>query len=291
MRVGIENDDDPDNDDLSLEIELRFRDAKHQILQLLAVLESKKLAAVAQVGFRKTLHGQKPGHVEAQVAELLEIGLPAPLAKKVVPLFERATPKDRVEAGRRLGLVREEAITDPLGALVALDDAHLRGFALAAFPKFKERFPEIHAAESVLVPIYERMRFLRSVPLFGELPGEDLRTIAEIVETVEHPKGTVVFHKGDAGDDLYVILRGKIAIRDGKTELATLGPREFFGELAVIDREPRNADAVTLEDAQLLRLRGADLTELMHRRPQIQEQFLIVLARRLREVTLRVATQ
>jgi CRP-like cAMP-binding protein len=135
------------------------------------------------------------------------------------------------------------------------------------------------------------MKFLRSVPLFGELPGEDLRTIAEIVETIELPAGEVVFRKGDTGDDLFVILRGKIGIREGKLDVATFGPREFFGELSVIDHEPRSADAVVLEDAQLLRLGSADLGELMARRPQIQEQFLVVLARRLREVTQRFSLQ
>jgi CRP-like cAMP-binding protein len=101
----------------------------------------------------------------------------------------------------------------------------------------------------------------------------------------------VVFRKGDPGDDLYVVLRGKIAIRDGKLEVATMGPREFFGELSIIDHEPRSADAIVSEDAQLLRLRSSDLGELMAQRPQIQEQFLIVLARRLRAVTQRVSMQ
>ena len=114
--------------------------------------------------------------------------------------------------------------------------------------------------------------------------------MAEIVESIELGKGQVVFRKGDPGDDLYVVLHGTIEIRDGKIQLATLGPREFFGELSVIDHEPRSADAIAIDDAQLLRLRSADLAELMHRRPQIQEQFLVVLARRLREVTQRVST-
>jgi len=279
--------------DLKTEVDLRFRETRRRVLQLLALRESRKLVQIVEVGLRRQTRD-----VEAQIAELLEVALPGNLARQVVPLFDRLEPAARVEAGRRAGIPIEGYTStkpaDPLGALLALDDPHLRACALAwVDADARALFPEQYAAESALLPVYERMRFLRSVPLFGDLPGEDLRTIAEIVEMVELPAGDFVFRKGDPGDDLFVIVEGRVAIRDGKLEIADLGPREFFGELAVIDHEPRNADAIVLPsgDAQLLRLRGADLGELMARRPQIQEQFLVVLARRLRAVTARVATQ
>lgn len=274
--------------ELEEEVELRFLESRRRVLQLLALRESRKLVQIVEVGLRKQTR-----EVDAQIAELLEVALPNALARQVVPLFDRVTSGARVDAGRRAGLVAGDVpLDDPLGALVALDDAHLRGSALALEgDRMRSRFPQLFDAESGLIPVYQRMRFLRSVPLFGDLPGEDLRTIAEIVETVEHRAGDVVFEKGDPGDDLYVIVSGRVKIRDGRLEIAELGPREFFGELAVIDREPRLADAVVAEDAQLLRLGSADLGELMARRPQIQEQFLVVLARRLRAVTQRVATQ
>lgn len=272
--------------ELITELTLRFRETRQRILHLVALRESRKLVGIVEAGLRRA--GRE---VEAQIAELLDVGLSPELARKVVPLFDRLEPRARIDAGVEAGLLTSQP-RDPLSALLALDDAHLRGAALVSMgAAFAERFPEIHAAEAHLIPVYERMRFLRSVPLFGDLPGEDLRTIAEIVETVEVRAETVVFNKGDPGDDLYVILSGRVAIRDGRIELAVLGPREFFGELSIIDHEPRLADAVIVEDAQLLRLRSTDLGELMARRPAIQEQFLIVLARRLRTVTQRVATQ
>jgi hypothetical protein len=279
-------------DDLEAEIELRFLETRRRVLQLLALRESRKLVQVVEVGLRRQTRD-----VAAQIAELLEVALPTDLARQVVPLFDRLEPFARAEAGRRAGLLAEGRRfedQDPLGALLLLDDPHLRACALAwAKSEASARFPEQHAAESPLLPVYERMRFLRSVPLFSDLPGEDLRTIAEIVEMVELPAGAVVFAKGDPGDDLYVIVEGRVAIRDGKLEIAELGPRAFFGELAGLDHEPPHAAAVVLGagEARLLRLRSADLGELMARRPQIQEQFLVVLARRLRAVTARVATQ
>jgi hypothetical protein len=264
--------------DLATEIALRFRETRQRCLQLLALRESRKLVGIVEAGLRRTSR-----EVEAQIAELLDVALPPDLARKVVPLFDRLENSDRIKAGVEAGLLPRER-KEPLDTLAALDDPHLRGVAALVYP---QRFTD----EAHLIPMYERMRFLRSVPLFGDLPGEDLRTIAEIVETVDLRATSVVFRKGDPGDDLYVIMSGRVAIRDGKIELAVLGAREFFGELSIIDHEPRLADAIILEDAQLLRLRSTDLGELMARRPQIQEQFLIVLARRLRAVTERVATQ
>jgi CRP-like cAMP-binding protein len=120
------------------------------------------------------------------------------------------------------------------------------------------------------------------------LSGDDLRQIAGIVEPVDFPKGRVIFKKGDPGEDLYVIAKGKIAIRDGSLELATLGERDFFGELAVLDQEPRSADAVCVDDVELLRLRAADFGELMARRPPIQQHVTMVLVRRVREMTRRL---
>jgi hypothetical protein len=265
---------------LAVEVDLRFRETRHRLLQLLALRESRKLVRIVEVGLRKT-----SPQADAHVAELLEVALPSELARRIVPLFERLSPRERAQAGVKLGLLLPSEIDDPLSALTTLDDAHLHGACALVHP---DRVPPQVRA---LVPLFERMKFLRSVPLFGELPGEDLRTIAEIVETIELPAGEVVFRKGDTGDDLFVILRGKVAIREGKLDVATFGPREFFGELSVIDHEPRSADAIVLEDAQLLRLGSADLGELMARRPQIQEQFLVVLARRLREVTQRFSLQ
>ena len=94
--------------------------------------------------------------------------------------------------------------------------------------------------------------------------------------------GDVVLRKGESGENLFVIAEGTVEIRDGERLLATLGPTEFFGELSVLDRAPRSADAVCVGDVRLLRLRGADLSALMAKRPLIQREIMTVLVRRLR---------
>jgi CRP-like cAMP-binding protein len=140
-----------------------------------------------------------------------------------------------------------------------------------------------------MLPLIERLRLLRRFDLFAELPAEDLLGIAQVVEQVEHAAGDVIFAKGDPGHELFLVARGRVRIVDGPTTIVVLGEGEFFGDLAVIDHQPRSAGAVCETDVALLRLRGADMDELLAARPKITEHFLRVIARRLRDVTRRLS--
>jgi CRP-like cAMP-binding protein len=120
------------------------------------------------------------------------------------------------------------------------------------------------------------------------MPGPELRRVAEMLTGVEVAGNEVIFKKGDPGDALYIVRRGSVAIKDGKVELSVAKTGDFFGELALLDNEPRSADAVAVEDCSLARLHGADFRELMARRPQIQERVLRVVVRRLRAASTRI---
>jgi HEAT repeat protein len=270
---------------LAGEIERRVLSIRGRVLHLLALMGNSRMVRGVEFGLRRT-----SAAVDAKVAELLELMLDPELARKVVPLFDRLSLRERAEVAQRLGVYAADAVEDPLAAIVALGDPHLLGCAMLTYgERFAGRFPQVYERDLALLPLFERMTFLRSVPLFSELSGEDLRSIAEIVETIDYPAGTTIFRKGDPGEDLFLIVKGQVAVRDAKIELAVLGEREFFGELAVLDREPRSADTICTADARLLRLRGVDLGELMARRPQICEQVMLILVRRLRALTHRVA--
>jgi HEAT repeat protein len=271
---------------LGRELDLRFRASRARVLGLLSLFASRHLTNSVEAGMRRPA----PGRMEAQVAELLETALPARLARTVVPLFDRLTLKERIREAQRVELFDQRAMDDPLGWIVAQGDRTLRVCAMLTYgDRAREQHPDIHAEDRPLIPLFERMRFLRSVPLFDALLGDDLRSVAEIVESVDLVAGATVFAKGEPGEDMYVIVSGRIAIQDGAREIASLGSREFFGELSVIDREARSASAVAVEATQLLRLRAADLGELMARRPRIQEEILLVVVRRLRALNARVA--
>jgi len=101
-------------------------------------------------------------------------------------------------------------------------------------------------------------------------------------------KGVTVFLHGDPGRDLYVIESGSIKIcmttADGKEiTLAILGAGEFFGELALMDGEPRSSDAVTMEDCQFLLLERAEFMQFVGEHPSVAHRIIEVLSRRLRD--------
>ncbi len=262
---------------LAHEVDLLVERARSDVLASLLLRGREKLVAAIEVGRR-----QRSPRRDAQVAELLELGLERDLASRVVPLFERISLRERVEAARRLGYVDDDAIGDPLVAIVDIGDDHLRRCARVAYGERYDSRVSSPIPDS-MVSLYERIRFLRSVPVFRSLESDDVLQLAQRMEQEETPAGATVFEQGDPGADLYLVVRGEVAIRDGERTLASMGSSDFFGELALLDHQARSADACVTEDAVLLRLRAADFEELMERRPRAMREIVRVLARRLRE--------
>ncbi len=263
---------------LAHEVDLLVEQARSDVLASLLLRGREKLVAAIEVGRR-----QRSARRDAHVAELLELGLERDLASRVVPLFERISLRERVEAARRLGYVDAAAIGDPLVAIVDIGDDHLRRCARVAYGARYDERVTLDPVPEPMVSLYERIRFLRSVPVFRSLEGDDVLQLAQRMEQEEHPAGAMVFEQGDPGADLYLVVRGEVAIRDGRRTLATMGSSDFFGELALLDHQARSADACVTKDAVLLRLRAADFEELMERRPRAMREIVRVLARRLRD--------
>src|SRR3712207_2425990 len=104
---------------------------------------------------------------------------------------------------------------------------------------------------------------------------------------VEVPRGEAIFHEGDPGDRLYVIIEGKIKLGrtsvDGRENLlAILGPGEMFGELSLFDPGPRTATATSVGESRLFGLGHEDLQPFLLRHPEVAQTLLNALARRLR---------
>ncbi|MCL2778492.1 MAG: cyclic nucleotide-binding domain-containing protein [Polyangiaceae bacterium] len=106
----------------------------------------------------------------------------------------------------------------------------------------------------------EREAQLAAVPIFEGLTPEALAMVAPVTTEEVHPAGTRIFHYGDPGDKLYIILEGKVRIfREvsgmggmGEEALAVLGEGEVFGEMSLLDDSPRSAGAVVHENCRLL---------------------------------------
>ena len=128
---------------------------------------------------------------------------------------------------------------------------------------------------------------LIQIPLFAEVAAGDLETLGTSLRRRQYDRGTVIFHQGDPGAALFIIESGEVKIcspsPDGKeTIFALLGPGDFFGEMALLDAEPRSADAVAQEPCRLLLLHRTDFLHFLKERPQVAVALLAVLSRRLR---------
>jgi CRP/FNR family transcriptional regulator, cyclic AMP receptor protein len=128
---------------------------------------------------------------------------------------------------------------------------------------------------------------LAKAGLFQGIAAEAAEAVATSLEHGEFARGETVFAEGEQGDTLYIVLEGKVKIgrraADGRENmLSVMGPSDMFGELSLFDPGPRTATATVVTDARLASLAHAALRPWITDRPEIAEQLLRVLARRLR---------
>jgi CRP/FNR family transcriptional regulator, cyclic AMP receptor protein len=142
----------------------------------------------------------------------------------------------------------------------------------------------------------ETAALLGRVPVFEELADDDLRRVAEVTVPRRFAAGEVVFREGDDSDTCYVVHAGHArAIRehpDGRQiTLATFGPGDIFGELAMFDDERRSATVEAIDDLDALAILGGDMRRLMHEHAEIAVKLAVALVRRLRAANERLARQ
>jgi CRP/FNR family transcriptional regulator/CRP/FNR family cyclic AMP-dependent transcriptional regulator len=141
----------------------------------------------------------------------------------------------------------------------------------------------------------DERELLGTVPIFQELSEEDLVSLAQLATRRPYPKDTVVFYENEQGDTLFMIVAGRIKVAilgdDGREViLSTLGPGDFFGEMALLDNEPRSATAIALVDSELLSLSRASFESYMANNPSIGLALIRVLTARLRHANHQIST-
>jgi CRP-like cAMP-binding protein len=124
---------------------------------------------------------------------------------------------------------------------------------------------------------------------FGSaLPAAVLLRRSAQLQRRRYAKGEVIFLQGEPGTCLYLVAAGQVKIaltsaEGDEVELARLGPGEFFGELALLDGEPRSADAIATAPTELLLLPRADFLRLLDAQPALVRPLLTLVSRRLRQ--------
>lgn len=148
--------------------------------------------------------------------------------------------------------------------------------------KFSLRIPMKHAEHAQQISEMERVIVLKNTQLFAQTPENVLSSIAPIMKEVTYSDGQEIFAKGDLGDSMYIIYTGQVGIYDGPKQLALFDKGEIFGELALLDTEPRSATTVAETDALVFRIDQEDFFELMEERDEILRNVLRILCQRIR---------
>jgi CRP-like cAMP-binding protein len=131
----------------------------------------------------------------------------------------------------------------------------------------------------------EKVAALGRVPLFQGVSDESMARLSAVTGEQEFPDGHFIVRQGQVGSGLYVIVSGSVRVVSGSRELARLGPGDFFGELAVIDQQPRLASVQAIEDTTCLALASWDLLQLLENDSTLALNLIRGLAARLRAET------
>jgi CRP/FNR family transcriptional regulator, cyclic AMP receptor protein len=136
---------------------------------------------------------------------------------------------------------------------------------------------------------------LKAVPLFATFPEEQLRMLTTVVLRKSVTRSTTVMAAGDATDSLYIVLSGRLKVMMSDAEgkeviLAILGPGEYFGEMGLIDDEPRSASVVALEACELLGITKRDFKKALADNFEMTMAVMRGLVRRLREADRKIGS-
>lgn len=131
---------------------------------------------------------------------------------------------------------------------------------------------------------------LLAIPLFRVLSREDLLATARAGLSRSYATGQIICHQGDPGDHLYAVIEGLVKIvfisgRGDEMVLNIMGPKEVFGELALLDGSPRSASVVALKSTSVFMLSRTRLLELMSDNPGLADEFLKLIGGRIRKLT------
>jgi ATP/ADP translocase/HEAT repeat protein len=217
--------------------------------------------------------------VALDAARIHKRPLAAPAARRLL-----SHPSALVREGALHTLAQLDRVHSQAALELAVDDADPRVARWAR--QLAQKLTAVEVVEGPMLPMLstvEKLLVLRATAMFAKLRGDDLAPLAHVAEVVSYAAGDIIFDEGEAGDALFVVVRGMVAISKGERILTRLGPSETFGEMSVLDEQPRSANARALVDSELLRIGSEEFAELLHEQVEIAEGVIRVLSKRLRE--------
>ncbi len=140
--------------------------------------------------------------------------------------------------------------------------------------------------------------FLRGVPVFGGLEGRSLESVIDVLDVQTFPSGGTIFSEGELGRSMYVLRKGEVEVlrtsaSGKKVSIVRLGPGECFGEMALVELQPRSATIVVKKKAETFSLTNFDLYKLYREDNYayviVLQNICRLLSRRLRKADSRIA--
>ena len=151
---------------------------------------------------------------------------------------------------------------------------HKRTSRLGVLGVGKMKF--LHSENDAVVDMLEKS------PLWSGLSNQDFKAIVRMAKQQKFNSGDTIVRKGEEAVGFYLVLDGAVEIRSDGNTLSRLGPGQFFGEMSVVDAQPRSADVVAVEPSRVLLLSAWSFKSLVSDRPRIAVKMLQEFVRRLR---------
>jgi CRP/FNR family cyclic AMP-dependent transcriptional regulator len=127
----------------------------------------------------------------------------------------------------------------------------------------------------------EYLNHLKTVPLFARCDKAQLTEIAKVADELTVKAGTVLMREGEIGRELFLVVEGTADVARNSQVVATIGPSDFVGELAVLAHAPRNATVTARTDMDVLVMTSAALSQLLDDIPGLAKHLLYEVAERL----------
>ncbi|HUX84935.1 MAG TPA: cyclic nucleotide-binding domain-containing protein [Chitinophagaceae bacterium] len=132
--------------------------------------------------------------------------------------------------------------------------------------------------------LIERVLLLKSLSIFRDTPENILAEIVHLMVEVQAHEGKAIVREGEPGNCMYIIQEGKVSVKKQHQLLASLGEKEFFGELSLLDTETRSATVVADSDCILFRIDQEPFYDLMESRPEVVRELFKILSKRIRSL-------
>lgn len=217
--------------------------------------------------------------VRSRALELLDVVLPRNLAPGIVSLIQPAID----EPARPGAGLAERTVDRLLRSSSWIRTVTARHLSRAASARGTANPFELSPEERELYGELDVIAFLKSAPLFRDLPADYLSEQTDMAEWLELKKGQKLFQQGDPGDALYVIAEGEMQVIVDGVEVNRLGPGESIGEMALLDDQPRSATVAAGSDARLLLVTAVGFQQLLETEPAVARAIMRTLDQRIRK--------